>query len=91
MLTTTGVKAAPQLKEVIMAVSIQEIIVKRHKRKWESYYKLKEVINAAYLSETGRAVVILKGEWPWRHNIHTNSLILFYSFNSKGRRLTVVM
>lgn len=91
MLTTTGVKAAPQLKEVIMAVSIQEIIVKRHKRKWESYYKLKEVINAAYLSETGRAVVILKGEWPWRRNIHTNSLILFYSFTNKGRRLTVVM
>lgn len=74
-----------------MTVSIQEIIVKRHKRKWESYYKLKEVINAAYLSETGRAVVILKGGWPWRHNIHTNNLILFYSFNSKGRRLTVIM
>lgn len=91
MLTTTGVKAAPQLKEVIMAVSIQEIIVKRHKRKWESYYKLKEVINAAYLSETGHAVVVLKGVWPWRHNIHTNSLILFYSFTNKGRRLTVVM
>lgn len=91
MLTTTGVKAAPQLRELIMAISLQEIIVKRHKRKWESYYKLKEVINAAYLSETGRAVVILKGEWPWRHNIHTNSLILFYSFTNKGRRLTVVM
>lgn len=91
MLTTTGVKAAPQLKEVIMAVSIQEIIVKRHKRKWESYYKLKEVINAAYLSETGRAVVVLKDAWPWRHNIHTDSLILFYSFTNKGRRLTVVM
>ena len=75
-----------------MAVSIQEIIAKRHERKWESYYKLKEVINAAYLSETGRAEVVLKDVWPWRHNIHTNSLILFYSFTSKGRRLlTVVM
>ena len=75
-----------------MAVSIQEIIVKRHRRKWESYYKLKEVINAAYLNETGRAEVVLKDVWPWRHNIHTNSLILFYSFTSKGRRLlTVIM
>lgn len=42
-----------------MTVSIQEIIVKRHKRKWESYYKLKEVINAAYLSEAGHAEVVL--------------------------------
>ena len=90
--TTTGHrKGAPHLKGVIMAVSIQEIIVKRHKRKWESYYKLKEAINAAYLSETGRAEVVLKGVWPWRRNIHTNNLILFYSFTNKGRRLTVVM
>lgn len=74
-----------------MAISIQEIIVKRHKRKWESYYKLKEVINAAYLSETGRAKIELNSAWSWRHNIYTDNLILFYSFTNKGRRLTIVM
>ena len=70
-----------------MAVSIQEIIVKRHRRKWESYYKLKEVINAAYLSEAGHAEVVLNSVWPWRHNIYTDSLTLYYSFTSKGRHL----
>lgn len=74
-----------------MAVSVQEIIVKRHKRKWESYYKLKEVINAAYLSETGNAYVVLNGVWPWRHNIYTGSLTLYYSFSSEGRHLIASM
>lgn len=91
MLTTIGVKAAPQLKEVIMAVSIQEIIVKRHKRKWESYYKLKEVINAAYLSETGHAEVVLNGVWPWRHNIYTDNLTLLYTFTGECRCLIASM
>ena len=76
-----------------MAVSIQEIIVKRHKRKWESYYKLKEVINAAYRSEEGHAEVVLNSVWPWRHNIYTDNLILFYSYANEhsGRRLIVRM
>lgn len=92
MLTTTGhKKGAPHLKEVIMAVSIQEIIVKRHKRKWESYYKIKEVINAAYRSKEGNAWVELNSVWPWRDNIYTDSLTLYYSFSSKGRRLIASM
>lgn len=74
-----------------MAVSLQEIIVKRHKRKWESYYKLKEVINAAYRSEEGTAWVELNSVWPWRDNIYTHSLTLYYSFSSKGRRLNASM
>lgn len=90
MLTTTGhEKGAPHLKEVIMAVSIQEIIVKRHKRKWESYYKLKEVINAAYHSEEGTAWVELNSAWPWGRNIYTDNLTLYYSYANerRGRRL----
>lgn len=94
MLTTTGhKKGAPHLKEVIMAVSIQEIIVKRHKRKWESYYKLKEVINAAHFSEEGYAWVELNSVWPWRHNIYTDSLTIYYSCANEhsGRRLIARM
>lgn len=76
-----------------MAVSIQEIIVKRHKRKWENYYKLKEVINAAYRSEEGNAWVELNRVWPWRDNIYTHSLTIYYSCANEhsGRRLTVSM
>lgn len=74
-----------------MAVSIQEISVKRHKRKWESYYKLKEVINAAYLSEAGYAEVVINGVWPWRHNIYTDNLILYYTFDGECRRLIASM
>lgn len=74
-----------------MAVSIQEIIAKKHKRRWESYYKLKEVINAAYLSEEGYAEVVLDGVWPWRHNIYTDNLILYYTFSGECRRLIASM
>lgn len=94
MLTTTGHKnGAPHLKEVIVAVSIQEIIVKRHKRKWESYCKLKEVINAAYRSEEGNAWVELNRVWPWGRNIYTHSLTIYYSYANerRGRRLIVSM
>ena len=74
-----------------MAVSIQEIIVKRHKRKWESYIKLKEAINEAYHSETGHAEIALNSVWPWRHNIYTDNLTLYYSFAGESRRLIVSM
>lgn len=76
-----------------MTVSIQEIIVKRHKRKWENYYKLKEVINAAYLSKTGHAKIVLNSAWPWRHNIYTDNLTLYYSYMNerKGRCLIIKM
>lgn len=92
MLTTTGhKKGAPHLKEVIMVVSIQEIIVKRHNNKWKNYPKLKEVINKAYLSESGRAKVELNSVWSWRHNIYTDNLTLYYCFSDKGRSLIVSM
>lgn len=74
-----------------MSVSIQQIIVKKHRQKWSNYSKIKEAVEQAYANPKNWSEVELFNPWYWRHNYFGEHIALYYQCanEKKGRRITV--
>jgi len=61
-----------------MAVSVEDIVAKRHNQKLANYHKLKEAVNTAFASENNWSEVEINDWWKWEHYIKTPSITVIY-------------
>lgn len=74
-----------------MAISVADIIAKKHRNKWDNYPKLKEAVTGAYTSKNNWCEVELNTPWMWNHSIMSSSLTVHYSPKHKHKNMRTLI